>query len=74
VQAQQRGFEPWVRTGQQELVRLMGEIISVEEFERRYPDAIDLCADAEEKERENMASMSISFPQRSVETSETCCS
>ena len=51
MQAQQRGFEPWVRTGQQELVRLMGEIISVEEFERRYPDAIDLCADAEEKER-----------------------
>ena len=38
-------------TGEDELMSSTGEIISVAEFTRRSPDAIDLCADAEEKER-----------------------
>ncbi len=39
AQPTQRAFEVWVGTGAADLLGPHGEIISTEEFERRYPDA-----------------------------------
>ncbi len=37
-----RSFELWVGTGKDDLLGPHGDIISMEVFERRYPEAIDL--------------------------------
>jgi hypothetical protein len=35
-------YELWVGTGDDDMLSPTGEVISLAEFERRYPDAIDL--------------------------------
>ena len=36
------GFAVWVGTGEDGLVSPTGEVLTLEEFERRYPDAVSL--------------------------------
>ncbi len=42
TQPQHRAFEVWVGTGEDDMLGPDGEVISLAEFERRYPDAIDI--------------------------------
>ena len=49
AQPQPDGFALWVGTDDDEMLSPDGEIISAEEFARRYPDAIALSVDAGEQ-------------------------
>ncbi len=46
-----RSFEVWVGTNEDDMLGPTGEIISLAEFERRYPDAIDISGPTAEKDR-----------------------
>jgi len=42
AQPTHRSFEVWVGTGEDDMLGPNGEILSLAEFERRYPDAVDI--------------------------------